>query len=95
LQQHAVTAVIEPTIPMVAPTRGDGYQHAGSDYDMISLTHFWDWTGFPVVALPAGLGAATSLPVSVSLVGAPEDDWRLLELGISLQHVLGVPTWDA
>ena len=49
-------AVLEPTIPVVAPLRGDGYDHAGTDYALISLTHLWDWTGFPVAALPAGVG---------------------------------------
>ena len=44
--------------PASRPLRGDGYDHAGSDYELISLTHYWDWTGFPVVALPAGVGLA-------------------------------------
>ena len=37
----------------------------------ISLTHYWDWTGFPVAALPAGVGRRSGLPVGVSLIGAP------------------------
>ena len=60
---------VEPTVPCVAPLRGDGYDHAGSDDALISLTHPWDWTGFPVVALPAGVGARSGLPVGVSLIG--------------------------
>jgi Asp-tRNA(Asn)/Glu-tRNA(Gln) amidotransferase A subunit family amidase len=93
LNRERVTAVIEPTIPTVAPTRGDGYDHAGSDIALISLTHFWDWTGFPVVSLPAGLGSITGLPVSVSLIGPAGEDWSLLELGIGLQALLGTPGW--
>jgi aspartyl-tRNA(Asn)/glutamyl-tRNA(Gln) amidotransferase subunit A len=89
--EHRLDAVIEPTIPVVAPVRGDGYEHAASDYSLISLTHFWDWTGYPVVALPSGVGAATRLPVSVSLIGPPASDWALLALGIELQRALGVP----
>src|SRR5258708_15563085 len=54
LDEHRVAAVIEPTIPVVAPLRGTGYDHAGTDYALISLTHLWDWTGFPAVAMPAG-----------------------------------------
>jgi Asp-tRNA(Asn)/Glu-tRNA(Gln) amidotransferase A subunit family amidase len=91
LNEHRITAVLEPTIPVVAPRRGEGYEHAGTDYALISLTHFWDWTGFPVVALPAGVGAASGLPVSVSLVGPAGSDWDLLALGIELQDELGVP----
>jgi aspartyl-tRNA(Asn)/glutamyl-tRNA(Gln) amidotransferase subunit A len=91
--EHGVTAVLEPTLPVVAPVRGDGYEHAGSDYALISLTHFWDWTGFPVAAMPSGVGGESGLPVSVSLIGPAGGDWSLLELGIELQSVLGVPAW--
>jgi Asp-tRNA(Asn)/Glu-tRNA(Gln) amidotransferase A subunit family amidase len=89
--EHRVTALIEPTIPVVALPRGDGYDHAASDYALISLTHFWNWTGFPVAAFPAGIGAASGLPVGVSLVGPAAADWRLLTLGMELQQLLGVP----
>ena len=88
LDEHRVDAVVEPTIPMVAPVRGEGYEHAGSDYEMISLTHLWNWTGFPVVALPAGVGPSTQLPVGVSLIGPAASDRRLLALGEQLQQVL-------
>lgn len=90
--EHRLTALIEPTIPMVAPMRGTGYDHAGTDVDMISFTHFWDWTGAPVVALPTGLGPASGLPVGVSLVGRAAADWLLLDLGEQLQGELDVPT---
>ena len=69
LAEHRISALIEPTVPCVAPLRGDGYDRAGSDDALISLTHSWDWTGFPVVALPAGVGARSGLPVGVSLIG--------------------------
>jgi aspartyl-tRNA(Asn)/glutamyl-tRNA(Gln) amidotransferase subunit A len=87
-----VTALLEPTEPVVAPVRGSGYDHAGTDIDLIALTHYWNWTGFPVVALPSGVGAATGLPVSVSLIGAAGSDWELLALGTTLQEELGVPS---
>ncbi len=93
LDEHAITAVLEPTIPIVAPPRGTGYEHAGSDFALISLTHFWDWTGFPVVTMPAGLGSTTRLPVSVSLIGRAGGDWDLLDIGVELQTSLGVPAW--
>jgi len=89
--EHRIAAVIEPTIPGVAPIRGDGYAHAGSDQAMISLTHFWNWTGFPVAAMPAGVGAASGLPVGVSLIGPAASDGALLALGIELQRDLGIP----
>jgi aspartyl-tRNA(Asn)/glutamyl-tRNA(Gln) amidotransferase subunit A len=91
LSAERVSAVIEPTVPIVAPLRGTGYEHAGTDIALISLTHYWDWTGFPAVALPAGVGSRSGLPVSVSLIGPAGADWELLELGMALQDELGVP----
>jgi aspartyl-tRNA(Asn)/glutamyl-tRNA(Gln) amidotransferase subunit A len=90
LAAHRVAAVIEPTIPVVAPLRGDGYEHWGTDFVLISLTHLWDWTGFPVAALPAGVGRS-GLPVGVSLIGPAGADWEVLSLGMALQAELGVP----
>jgi aspartyl-tRNA(Asn)/glutamyl-tRNA(Gln) amidotransferase subunit A len=91
LAAERVDAVLEPTIPVVAPPRGDGYDHWGTDYALISLTHLWDWTGFPVAALPAGVGSESGLPVGVSLVGPAGSDRQLLSLGAALQEELGVP----
>ena len=51
---------------------------AGRGDPLIALTATWDITGFPVAALPAGLGARTGLPVGVSLVARPGDERRLV-----------------
>jgi aspartyl-tRNA(Asn)/glutamyl-tRNA(Gln) amidotransferase subunit A len=93
LAEHRIEAVIEPTVPIVAPLRGHGYDTFFTDeaIDYIRFTHYWDWTGFPVAALPAGLGSRSGLPVGVSLVGPPGAEWALLGLGIELQDALGVP----
>ena len=86
-----ISALLEPTVPDVAWRRGPGYDVAGSDVALISLTHHWNWTGQPALALPAGLGAASGLPVSVSLIGPAGSDWELLALGAALQAELGLP----
>lgn len=93
LAEHRVTAVIEPTVPIVAPLRGHGYDAFFTDeaIDYIRFTHYWNWTGFPVAALPAGVGSASGLPVGVSLIGGPGSEWLLLGLGIELQDELGLP----
>jgi aspartyl-tRNA(Asn)/glutamyl-tRNA(Gln) amidotransferase subunit A len=93
LAEHRIDAVIEPTVPLVAPVRGHGYDTFFTDeaIDYIRFTHYWDWTGFPVAALPAGLGSRSGLPVGVSLIGGPGAEWRLLDLGVELQAGLGVP----
>ena len=70
-------------------------QHVGvrggalGDLDDLSLTYYWDWTGFPVVSLPSGVGARSGLPTGVSLVGAPGAEWDLLAWGAGLQAELG------
>jgi hypothetical protein len=60
LRDEDITALLEPTVPCVAPARSDGYDHAGSDHELISLTHYWNWTDFPVVALPGAWAAHRS-----------------------------------
>ncbi len=89
--EHEIDAVIEPTVPVVAWVRGDGYDHWGTDAELISLTSYWNWTGFPAVSLPAAVGSASGLPVGVSLIGPEASDWELLGMGGALQAELGVP----
>jgi aspartyl-tRNA(Asn)/glutamyl-tRNA(Gln) amidotransferase subunit A len=89
LEAQRVDALVEPTVPIVARARGQGYDEPFTDFAEISLTHYWDWTGFPVAALPSGVGRRSGLPTSVSLIGAPGADWRLLAAGAALQDRLG------
>jgi Asp-tRNA(Asn)/Glu-tRNA(Gln) amidotransferase A subunit family amidase len=89
LAEHRIDAIVEPTIPIVAPSRGRGYDEVFGDVEDLSLTHYWDWTGFPVVSLPSGVGKHSGLPVSVSLIAAPGTDWDLLDWGAALQEELG------
>lgn len=86
-----IDAIIEPTVPVIAPSRGRGYQQPEISAPLLSLTHLWNWTGFPVVALPAGIGARSGLPVGVSLIGRPGADGELLRAGAALQSLLGTP----
>jgi aspartyl-tRNA(Asn)/glutamyl-tRNA(Gln) amidotransferase subunit A len=89
LDDNRLDAIVEPTLPIVAPIRGRGYDEPFGDVEDISLTHFWDWVGFPVVALPSGVGSRSGLPVGVSLIGAPGAEWDLLAWGAALQAELG------
>jgi aspartyl-tRNA(Asn)/glutamyl-tRNA(Gln) amidotransferase subunit A len=90
LAEHRIDAVIEPTVPIVAPLRGHGYDQffTGEAGAYIAFTHYWNWTGFPVAALPVGLGSHSGLAVGVSLIGGPGTEWRLLGLGGELQAQL-------
>ena len=85
LAAHELDALVEPTVPIVARERGHGYDKPFTDVSEISLTHYWNWTGFPVVALPSGLGSRSGLPTSVSLIGAPGAEWDLLAAGAALE----------
>src|SRR5262245_28434017 len=89
LEGHRIDAIVEPTIPIVAPLRGRGYEEPFGDLDDLSLTYYWDWSGFPVVALPTGVGSRSGLPTSVSLIGRPGAEWDLLSWGAALQDELG------
>ena len=89
LAEHRIDTIVEPTVPIVAQPRGHGYDEAFTDVAEISLTHYWNWTGFPVAALPSGVGRRSGLPVSVSLIGRLGADWDLLAAGAALQEELG------
>ena len=91
LAAHRIDALLEPTVPIVARLRGDGYDEAFTDVAEISFTHYWNWTGFPVAALPAGVGRRSGLPVGVSLIGRAGADWDILAAGVALQGRLGIP----
>jgi aspartyl-tRNA(Asn)/glutamyl-tRNA(Gln) amidotransferase subunit A len=87
--EHGVDLLLEATVPMTACTRGHGYDSGnlgGGGDPLIVLTSTWNFTGFPVVALPAGLGARTGLPVGVSLIGPPDAEPVLVQTAIDLQQ---------
>jgi len=85
--EHDVDAIVEPTVPIVPRVRGRGYDEPFSDVAEVSLTYYWNWTGFPVVAFPTGLGSRSGLPTSGSLIGRPGADWDLLAYEIGRAHV--------
>jgi aspartyl-tRNA(Asn)/glutamyl-tRNA(Gln) amidotransferase subunit A len=87
--EHRIDALVEPTVPIVAHARGTGYDEAFTDFAEISLTHYWNWTGFPVAAFPSGVGSRSGLPVGVSLIGPSHADWDVLAAGAALQAELG------
>jgi aspartyl-tRNA(Asn)/glutamyl-tRNA(Gln) amidotransferase subunit A len=59
---------------------------------LIAFTSTWDLTGFPVAAIPAGLGSRSRLPVGVSLVARRGAEVPLVQAAIDLQeHALPAP----
>jgi aspartyl-tRNA(Asn)/glutamyl-tRNA(Gln) amidotransferase subunit A len=88
LAEHDIDLIIEPTLPILAPVRGKGYDTARAEPDLVSLTAMWNWTGFPVVSFSSGLGRRSGLPTGVSLIGVPGGDRPLAEAGIALEELL-------
>ncbi len=86
--EHAIDVLLEPTVPTTAPPRGHGYDSGrlgGQADPLIAFTAAWNFVGFPVAALPAGLGASSGLPVGVSLVAPRGREAVVAQVAIDLQ----------
>jgi Asp-tRNA(Asn)/Glu-tRNA(Gln) amidotransferase A subunit family amidase len=98
LAEQGADLILEPTLPIGAPERGEGYDpgHAGGTGDpLIALTVEWDLTGFPVAALPVP-GGKGEIPFSVSLIAVRGGEAQVAQAAIDLQeHALGLPEWPA
>src|SRR4051794_31088492 len=93
MDDRGIDLLLEATIPTPAPERTVGYARElpTPDPDII-LTFAWNMTGFPVAALPSGLGARSGLPVGVSLVGRRGAEVAVARAAIDLQeHALAPP----
>jgi aspartyl-tRNA(Asn)/glutamyl-tRNA(Gln) amidotransferase subunit A len=93
MDERGIDLLLEATIPTPAPERTLGYAPELPTPDPhILLTFAWNMTGFPVAALPAGLGARSGLPVGVSLVGRRGAEVAVARAAIDLQaHALAPP----
>jgi aspartyl-tRNA(Asn)/glutamyl-tRNA(Gln) amidotransferase subunit A len=93
--EQRIDALLEPTVPLTAPIRGDGYDpgHLGGEGDpLIAFSATWNFTRFPVVTLSAGLGPRTGLPVGASLIAPADAEPLLVQIAIDLQeHELPAP----
>ena len=69
-----VAAMVYPTMPFNAPRAVDPWP------DVRTPLGYGNWLGLPEVSVPAGLGADGMPALSVSIVGLPGDDARVLGL---------------
>jgi aspartyl-tRNA(Asn)/glutamyl-tRNA(Gln) amidotransferase subunit A len=82
-----IDLLLEATVPVPAPLRTVGYEPVLPTPDpLILLTFTWNMTGFPVVALPAGVGSRSGLPVGISLIAPRGHEAPLVQAGIDLQQ---------
>ena len=69
-----VTAMVYPTMPFNAPRAVDDWP------DVRTALGYGNWLGLPEVSVPAGVGADGMPALSVSFVGLPRADARVLAL---------------
>jgi Asp-tRNA(Asn)/Glu-tRNA(Gln) amidotransferase A subunit family amidase len=74
-----------PTLPFVAPRAGQ--PETELRWSVIRLTYPLNVLGWPALALPCGL-AEDGLPASITLVGPPGADARVLAAGLALERAL-------
>jgi aspartyl-tRNA(Asn)/glutamyl-tRNA(Gln) amidotransferase subunit A len=74
MRAAGVAAMIYPTMPFNAPRAVDSWPN------IRTALGYGNWLGVPEVSLPAGLGADGMPALSISFVGLPGTDARLLEM---------------
>ena len=74
MRAAGVAAMVYPTMPFNAFRLADGWP------DIRTPLGYGNWLGLPEVSVPAGLGADGLPALSLSLVGLPGDDARVLAL---------------
>ena len=84
-------ALLLPTLPIPAPPIGAATVDVDGQKEpvravMLRLTQLFNMTGHPAIALPAGR-TRDGWPVSLQLVGAPNDTGGLLELAAAVEPI--------
>jgi aspartyl-tRNA(Asn)/glutamyl-tRNA(Gln) amidotransferase subunit A len=74
MRAAGVAAMVYPTMPFNAPRAADKWP------DVRTALGYGNWLGLPEVSVPAGLGADGVPALSLSIVGLPGEDARVLAL---------------
>jgi mandelamide amidase len=86
---YGIEALIGPTTAHVAALQRPEASSLETFLLFIRNTDPGSNAGIPGLAIPAGLGPTTQLPVGISLDGPPDSDARLLAIGRAIENVLG------
>lgn len=86
---NKVDAIVFPTVPKVAMAAGPESSSIENFVATIQNTDPGSNAGIPGLQVPAGLGAASKLPVGIELDGPAGSDRRLIALGLAIEGVLG------
>ena len=79
---HSLDAVAHPTLPEPPPVQPVEARGTGAS---LRTTRAWSVNGFPALSVPAGLDVR-GLPVGLELAGLPEQEARLVGLGIAVDE---------
>jgi Asp-tRNA(Asn)/Glu-tRNA(Gln) amidotransferase A subunit family amidase len=80
MRAAGVSAMVYPTMPFNAFRLVDGWP------DIRTPLGYGNWLGLPEVSVPAGIGTDGVPALSLSLVGLPGDDARVLALAHAYEH---------
>ena len=86
---NRVDAIVFPTVPKVAMPAGPESSSLENFVATIQNTDPGSNAGIPGLQVPAGIGAASRLPVGIELDGPAGSDRRLIALGLAIEGVLG------
>ena len=86
---NRVDAIVFPTVPKVAMPAGPESSSLENFVATIQNTDPGSNAGIPGLQVPAGIGAASGLPVGIELDGPAGSDRRLIALGLAIEGVLG------
>jgi aspartyl-tRNA(Asn)/glutamyl-tRNA(Gln) amidotransferase subunit A len=86
-EAQRLDALVQTCVDRETPPRGAAGRWAvPTSPGETGPVEMWNRTGFPVVAVPAGVSAATGMPVGIQLVGRPGGEAPLLQLAIDYQE---------
>ena len=92
-REHRLDAIFAPSTPVTAPLVGEKhvtYADGTTEETGMALTRLtqpWNATGQPIIALPAGVDGK-GLPIGLSLIGRPDEEWELADIAHALEKAL-------
>ena len=85
-RNHRLDAILQPGAMVETPTKEKADSDFASYFSAVANPMvIWNYTGFPVLALPAGQSPKSGMPVGVQLAGPPDTEAKLLQIGIDCQ----------
>ncbi|HEX3606535.1 MAG TPA: amidase [Candidatus Dormibacteraeota bacterium] len=86
-EAERLDALVQTCVDHETPRRGGfGGWAVPTSAGETGPVEMWNKAGFPVVAVPAGMSAATGMPIGIQLVGRPDGEAGLLQLAIDYQE---------